>query len=284
MYFHIAGYLFDLEVTSKAVPELALKLHAGLKATFRAFAYGSVSTEPIPQHDLFSLDSHIGRMACTADTYCHHIHIELFTPAQDRPFPVLLQDFEAEIVNQAVRETPLHFWVHGACLCRDSELIYLVAKSGTGKTTMSLGLTQYGYRLITDDIILYDMASQRYIPMPRSPKIEGDAIDYLGAAGFDLERDGGYLEPYVLLNDDYWQQEPVADPPARVYFLQRGPEFAPETAETDLSSALLKLLPQSNLVAIDPDLSMAASFFASTRFINFTLSSYLDDLRVIAEG
>ncbi len=214
----------------------------------------------------------------------HRLSVELFAPAQELPFSVLLQDYESQIVNQAVREAPLHLWVHGACAYRDGEVIFLVAPSGTGKTTLSLGLTQYGYRLVTDDIIMYDLETRRYVPMPRSPKIDGDAARYLTDAGLELPSAATGVEPYVVLADKYWQREPISDAPSRVYFMKRSADLTPGLSDIDLSSGLVAILPQSNLVAIDPQLTMAAEFFASTRFLNLNLNSYPDDLRLIAEA
>lgn len=284
MYYKIAGYPFALEVCSETLPELAANLRAGLKVVLKTFQLGSEPVEPTAPHDLFFSASDVGRLQSSSGSCYHHLTIELFAPAQDIPFSVLLQDYESQIVNQAVREADLHLWVHGACAYRDGEVIFLVAPSGTGKTTLSLGLTQYGYRLVTDDIIMYDLASRSYVPMPRSPKLGGDAAQYLVDVGLELPTQATGVEPYVVLADKYWQRTPISDPPSRVYFMTRDANLPPGLAEVDISSALIAILPQSNLVAIDPQLTMAVEFFASTRFMNLNLSYYPDDLRLIAQA
>ena len=83
----------------------------------------------------------------------------------------------------------------------------------------------YGYRLVTDDIIMYDLATRRYVPMPRSPKIDGDAARYLTDAGLELPSAATGVEPYVVLADKYWQREPMGSAPGRVYFMKRSADL-----------------------------------------------------------
>jgi hypothetical protein len=282
MYYQIAGYPFDLSVTSDAVPDLASELHAGLKAVFRAFCRTTLPAQPPTQHEVFVFESDLGQLHCRADQPLHHIQVNIASEAADCDFGSLIEHFESRIISHAVRESPTHFWIHGACLCRSDEVILLIADSGTGKTTLSLGLTTRGYRLITDDIIIMDLDTFHYLPLPRSPKVRGDALEQLAQTNFSFDNDARRLEQYVLLADKYWQTSPVAGPPRRIYFLKRRPDQPPGQQPLSLTDGLLGILPHSNLLAIDPDLSLAARFFADTHFFTLHLGNYLDDLDAIA--
>lgn len=231
---------------------------------------------PYEFHDTF------GTLRCTAGNSLHRMEIQL-NAAGLAADPIDVADaFEPEIINQAVRESPTYLWIHGACLARGDELILLTAQTGTGKTTLSLGLLAHGYRLLTDDIILMDLQTGRFLPMPRCPKYREPAPAYLADVGFDLQRDAQTRGHYVLLPPHYLQTLPVPGPPRRVYCLQRTPDAPPGARELTLSDGLLALLPQSNLLALDPAFERAAAWFAQTRFIALNLSHFPDDLEYIA--
>src|SRR5690606_33307858 len=140
----------------------------------------------------------------------------------------------------------------------------------------------HGYRLLTDDIILMDLQTGQFVPLPRCPKYREPAPAYLAAAGFDLQRDARTLGHYVLLRPQHIQQQPVAGPPRRIYWMQRTPDAPAGARELSLTDGLLALLPQSNLLALDPNLEQAAAWFGQTQFIAINLSSYPHDLSTIA--
>lgn len=216
----------------------------------------------------------------------HHplAQVEVVVKSPDADLSEVIDYAEPEIVNHAVRASTGLLWLHGACLIRDDECILLIAKTGTGKTTLSLGLLAQGYQLITDDIILIDLHRRQIIPMPRCPKIRPPAPDYLRAIGFDLNRDARLDGRYVLLPPGRFFTQPIPASINRVYLLHRDARVAPRADMLDLTSGILSLLHSSNLLRIDPALALAHDLFAQTTFIDVHLGDFASDLRRIANN
>jgi len=191
---------------------------------------------------------------------------------------------EPEIVNEAVRRSVGYLWVHGACLYKEGELTLLLGKTGTGKTTLSLGLLSRGYQLLTDDIILINPHGGLIVPVPRCPKVRYPAHDYLRDAGFDLSERAQLVDRYVILPHDHLFLTPTDAPITRVFLLQRSPELLTKHGQLDKVSGLLGMLPQSNLVMLDPDFSQSTRIFRHARFLNMNLSNYHTDLDTIANN
>lgn len=277
-YYQIAAYPFYLDL-----PAVAISFQHTLACVLDTFHLPQAPHTPITPHAPFEHVTPHGTMRCVAEDglYCVEIRLDEASTNID---PVRLVDaFEPELVNQAVRESPLYLWIHGACLVREDELILLVAQTGTGKTTLSLGLLAHGYRLLTDDIILMDMETGAFLPLPRCPKYREPAPTFLAAAGFDLQRDARTMGHYVLLPPHRLQSQPVSGPPSRIYCLQRTADAAPGAQKLSLTDGLLALLPQSNLLALDPNFEQSAKWFAQTQFIGMNLHHYPDDLAYIAQ-
>ncbi|MBZ0298925.1 MAG: hypothetical protein K8J31_04245 [Anaerolineae bacterium] len=275
--FQIAAYPFRIGL----YPQLTA-FERVLTQVLAAFRVLQPPSSPVPPHDPFEYYTRFGMLRSAADQNIYQVDIHL-DPDADWVDPIRLVDaFEPQIVNQAVRESPLSLWIHGACLLRGKEPILLVASTGAGKTTLSLGLLHQGYRLLTDDIILVNPETQQLLPLPRCPKYRADALENLRSIGFDLEYEARTLGHYVLLPPRYFQLQPVAHPIRRVYALQRDTEAAPGLRPLSLSDGLLALIPHSNLLAIDPELTLAARLFAETQFWSMNLSDFAGDIRQIA--
>jgi hypothetical protein len=277
-YYQIATYPFQL-----AIPAVAMAFQHTLSCVLDAFRQPHLPLVPVPPHAPFEYSNRLGTLRCTSAGNIGQMEIQLAETSAVVD-PVRLVDvFEPEIVNHAIRESSLYLWIHGACLVRGDDVILLVAQTGTGKTTLSLGLLAHGYRLLTDDIILMDMQTGQFLPLPRCPKYREPAPAYLAAAGFDLQREVKTLGHYVLLPPYYLQMQPVAGPARRIYCLQRTSDVPPGAREMSLSDGLLALLPQSNLLALDPNFEQSAIWFAQTQFIAMNLNYYPDDLASIAQ-
>lgn len=276
-YYQIANYPFQLKI-----PAAANSVQHILAYVLDSFSIPEAPFNPVIPHEPFEYSHPFGSLRFTSEGQLHRVEIRLHAAGMAAEPVDLAETFEPEIVNQAIRESLLHLWIHGACLVRDDEVILLVAQTGTGKTTLSLGLLAHGYRLLTDDIILMDLQTGEFLPLPRCPKYREPAPAYLAAAGFDLQRDARTLGRYVLLPAHHLQKRPVHGPPRRIYCLQRTADAPPGARELSLTDGLLALLPQSNLLALDPNFEQSAAWFGQTQFIAYNLSHYPDDLAYIA--
>jgi hypothetical protein len=280
VFYQIARYLFELRVNG---PHLAAKQVAlGLDQVLSAFQVPTIEVPSQLLQSSLEIETKAGVIHCFSGDICHRVEINLDRDIRFNDVIFALDAFEPEIVNQAIRESPGHLWIHGACLQRGEELVMLVAESGTGKTTLSLGLVSQGYQILTDDIILIDLATQQIIPVPRCPKIRSSASEYLQSIGFDLEREAMMIGRYVILPNSHFQNEPVSAAINRVFMLKRTLNVTGSISRVDITSGILGLLNRSNLMGIDSSLIFAHNLFRNTTFLTMNLDRFADDLRAIA--
>jgi hypothetical protein len=276
-HYRIADYTFDLHVEGES-----RELNSALGDALGAVLYAFESPHAPPKEvEPFTLTTAFGVMRCFNWNGRHHVQIELAADVPDDPAR-LLDAFEPEIINQAVRESPGYLWIHGACLTSGDERVLLVAESGTGKTTLSLGLLHYGYKLLTDDVILLNPQTGTVVPLLRCPKIRPTAEERLRGVGFDLVREAHRLGHYTVFPPERLQKTPLSLAPSRLYFLRRNLSEPSECHEIDLVSGLLGLLPCSNLLGVNPTMELAADLFRHTRFYEMNLHDYAVDLADIA--
>lgn len=80
---------------------------------------------------------------------------------------LLLTQLEWHTVTTALESTERYVALHGAALTRDSATVLLLAESGGGKTTLTLGLMGRGWQPLADDIVLIDLQTLAIQPFPR---------------------------------------------------------------------------------------------------------------------
>lgn len=276
--YQIALYPFELHISGHRAPEV----EAHLSAVLHAFRVSEPLT-PFPNHhESLTLDYPACQLRFTQAGFIPQIEVIVKPQASD--LTDVIDEAEPEIVNQAVRASSGLLWLHGACLTRGDERILLIAETGTGKTTLSLGLLAHGFRLITDDIILINLATRQIIPVPRCPKVRPPAPDYLRAIGFDLNQEARMQGRYVLLPPERFAMPPTPAQIDRVYVLHRDGQTPGGAAQLSLTSGILSLLHGSNLLSLDPTLVLAHELFANTTFVDLHLSDFSTDLAYIAQA
>jgi hypothetical protein len=279
-HYQIGSYSFELHINCQnQCPAHDFQL--ALDLVLRNFRTSNLKPSKNTQQNMIQTPA--GTICCYVDQGVNHIEITPDT-AIDADALSLVDLFEPDIVNLAIQESSGHLWIHGACLVRRGERILLVAESGTGKTTLSLGLLAHGYRLITDDIFLIELEGRAIIPVPRCPKIRPTAAEFLRGADFDLAQRARLIGRYVALSHDHLQLTPLPLPIHRVYSLQRDPSVPGTCHEVDTISGLLSLVPRSNLLGLDSSLELASDLFRETRFFSMNLNDYPHDLATIALG
>jgi hypothetical protein len=80
---------------------------------------------------------------------------------------LLLTQLEWHTVTAALEATEAYVPVHGAALARGSACVLLLAESGAGKTTLTLGLMRRGWQPLADDIVLIDPETLALETLPR---------------------------------------------------------------------------------------------------------------------
>lgn len=80
---------------------------------------------------------------------------------------LLLTQLEWHTVTTALEATEAYLPIHGAALTRGDATVLLLAESGGGKTTLTLGLMRRGWQPLADDIVLVDAQTLAIQPFPR---------------------------------------------------------------------------------------------------------------------
>lgn len=128
---------------------------------------------------------------------------------------LLLTQLEWHVVTTALEATESYIPVHGAALARDSAGVLLLAESGAGKTTLTLGLMRRGWQPLADDIVLIDPQTLSIVPFPRCFHVD-DGTRALAMAEALVEWPGsvkGYARPLR------WAE--VTSPPHTVLLVER---------------------------------------------------------------
>ncbi|MEQ6340623.1 MAG: HprK-related kinase A [Gammaproteobacteria bacterium] len=71
--------------------------------------------------------------------------------------------------------------LHAAVLERDGRALVLPAPPGSGKSTLCAGLMLSGWRLLSDELTLIDLAKGTIMPLPRPVSLKNASIDVIAA-------------------------------------------------------------------------------------------------------
>jgi len=69
--------------------------------------------------------------------------------------------------------------LHSAVLARDGRALMLPAPSGSGKSTLCAGLAFRGWRLLSDELTVFDPASREIVPIPRPISLKNQSVDVI---------------------------------------------------------------------------------------------------------
>lgn len=86
-----------------------------------------------------------------------------------------------------------HLLIHAAAVERGGRAIILPGDSGSGKSTLAALLGEHGWRLMSDEFILIDIATGEAIPFPRPISLKNSAIPVMEALIEDKARFGPLL-------------------------------------------------------------------------------------------
>lgn len=188
----------------------------------------------------------------------------------------LLAYLEWRAVTEAIRASTGYVAIHAAALTRARATVLLLAPSGTGKTTLTLGLMSRGWEPLTDDTALIDTASLRVAAFPRCFHIEAPSLGLLPRRP-DLEWVAGlpgYARPLRWAQDDHQ--------PTAIVLVQRNsahpsmlfPLTRAEAASALLDASLRNSLSGSQLVRVAARL--ASGVARCCRVNNGSLAETLD--------
>lgn len=133
------------------------ELRPGLHDLLRPFIAGGRSPAPVAT-------VRVAQRAEPPGWVLTHDGHELFTSADPERVLAFLDWW---VTAQALEATSTVAVFHAAALTRGEATVLLLAQSGAGKTTLTLGLMQRGWEPLTDDIVLVDRESLGISPFPR---------------------------------------------------------------------------------------------------------------------
>lgn len=218
-------------------------------------------------------------MTVTRDGHKLNFHYRL--PADRADDLAYLTRAEEATLDYAVTRSSNKLWIHAACVVRGGSLVLLVAPSGGGKTTLSLGLARHGFQIATDDVALFDVIEDRLIPCPRCPRIRGTAPLQLSAAGIDLSAEADFTGRYAVLPASRFQSTspPLERTAIHVFLLTReDPSAGASLIDLSLSQGIIEIARHSNLLAQDADLRFFERVFGDASFYRLQIGDYARNL------
>jgi HprK-related kinase A len=69
--------------------------------------------------------------------------------------------------------------LHSAVLARDGRALMLPAPSGSGKSTLCAGLAFRGWRLLSDELTVFEPATRAIVPVPRPISLKNRSVDVI---------------------------------------------------------------------------------------------------------
>lgn len=195
-----------------------------------------------------------------------------------------LYEAEVAVINYVTSQLKQKIWIHGACLVRDRKIVLLIAPTGTGKTTLSLGLLGHGFKLLTDDVIIINPVEKTVLPYPRCPKIRTPAEVQLNEMGLTVVKDSEVIGNFLILPESFIEKsaQNLVDKEIYVFFLSREEVLNHDTPRRiDYCRAMIELLRHSNLLYQDKQLKGSHHLLSKTAFYNLYINSLQDNLQQI---
>lgn len=184
-------------------------------------------------------------------------HEVMSTPDADH----LLTYLDWFAVAQALEASTRVAVFHGAALVRDGAAVLLLAASGAGKTTLTLGLMERGWEPLADDIVLVDRETLAISPFPRCFHVD-DTTQALLADPARLEWPAqltGYARPRCWAEGACPAQTIVVIERCTTCPSMRWPILQAQAAGALITASIRNALPKSEVVDIAARLAANAT-------------------------
>ena len=155
--------------------------------------------------------------------------------------------------------------LHAAAVETDGRAVAFMASSKGGKSTLAAGMMQQGARLLTDDVLAIDQASDRVLARPGYPQMRlwPDQARALLGSDRDLERvqPGSPKLRVPVGPPGFGAFQPRSTRLAAIYLPERGLHDEVVTEPAPLAEALVVLVGQSFLAGVTEALGLAPARF-----------------------
>lgn len=143
-----------------------------------------------------------------------------------------------------------YYQIHGGAVVKNNIGLILPAEPGSGKTTLTVGLTINGFQCLSDDIVLIDADSLRLNPFPRNIFITEEKITVFDKYGYSLPlRKSDWAD---MGGWDFIPPHPVILPQGErgfnvdfIVFPKYNPAFKTELKEISKGKAMFKIIRES---------------------------------------
>ena len=101
----------------------------------------------------------------------------------------LIPCLERLVLFRVLEKSKHLFQIHAGAVEREGKALLLPALAGSGKTLLTLGLVNKGFKFLSDDVALVDPDSAFLRPLPMSPVVKGYAFSFLSALDLSVGAD-----------------------------------------------------------------------------------------------
>ncbi len=235
--YQIQNFRFALSTTCPELePELALLYPAMSSSSSRGCREWSIGQEP---------DGQTGS--------CRYVTSDQGEPVfKSREIGPLLEDLEWRMTSAILRELGNFVQIHAAGLVRGEKALLLVGPSGSGKSSLALGLLNGGWKCLSDEVVLIDPKSGEAFSFPRSFHVSRNTLALIREMGISAA-EGEYFDSSGKkrldpgLDQNGWVAGPAK--PEWVVFLSYVPGRRCSLARVGHTEAVTRLISQSiNLI------------------------------------
>jgi HprK-related kinase A len=163
----------------------------------------------------------------------------------------ILPHIEWAINWQIMLYLPRYYQIHAGVLNANGQGVVFPASPGSGKTTLTAGLVQRGWKYFSDEFALIDPRSLDLYPFPKALCIKQGSFDTLESLGVDMHSRRHYLKGkkgcVALVSPHELAPDPIAEscPVRHVVFCNYQPDTRPTMREISRADAVIRLNQQS---------------------------------------
>ena len=83
----------------------------------------------------------------------------------------VVEHVHSRIARQLIEASPELLWLHAGAVERGGRSLSFIGPSGSGKSSLAAGLSELGWRYISDDLLALDPMTRELLPFPRMPAV-----------------------------------------------------------------------------------------------------------------
>lgn len=127
------------------------------------------------------------------------LHVDGAVVLEGVPFRSAYHELRRRVVRALMDARPDLVWLHAGGAVRQGRAVLLAAASGQGKSTLTTGLCQQGWRYLSDDIVPADPEADVMLSFPLLPNVRAQVgMELMDEQVADLRREAVQFAPEVF--------------------------------------------------------------------------------------